>query len=306
MVPSVNKSAILETLRNIPIMGKLTIVLAFLLLISLVAFGRKIEGFMDKSEFVTKEGPAVFDDFYATIYDAIAYDEVKNTYEIGEIINKTSPDSESIILDIGSGLGHNVVALTDSGLKAYGIDFSEDMVKASSKSHPQCTFLNADVLDTMSVAPESVTHILCLDKTMYYIKDKRRFFQNCMSWLAPGGYLAVHLVNKDRFNPVMQKQATMDILALRTGRQLETRSKLDGLTYKGKYEVFPNDIAVYKEIFIDDVTQKTRQNNHILFMEPQKKILEQARDAGFIMLAQIDMLHLGYDYQYVYILQKPN
>lgn len=306
MFPANTKSAILETIRNIPIMGKLTIILAILLLISLVALGRKIEGFVDRSEFVTKEGPALFDDFYANIYDAIAYDEVKNNYEIGEIINKTSPDSESIILDIGSGLGHNVAALAASGLKAIGLDSSKDMVAASKAAHPTCSFVNADVLDTMSVVPESVTHILCLDKTVYYVKDKRRFFQNCMSWLAPGGYLAVHLVNRDRFSPVDLKQTRTDVLGFNKGRQLEARTKLDGFTYKGKYEVFPNDVAIYKEVFIDDVTQKVRQNNHVLFVEPQKKILEQARDAGFIMLAQIDMLPLGYDYQYIYILQKPN
>ena len=45
----------------------------------------------------------IYDEFYANVYDDLIFNQIKNDYEVGEIINKTTPDTESLILDIGSG-----------------------------------------------------------------------------------------------------------------------------------------------------------------------------------------------------------
>lgn len=293
-----NTQSVLDSIKKIPLMGKIALSLSILLIISMIAFRRKHkEGFMQTSDFIMKEGPSIFDGFYSSIYDAISLNEVKNDFEIEQIINKTSPDNKSIILDIGSGTGHHVGALSSSGLSALGVDISPDMVSVAKDNYPHCNFKVGDATDTLVIQPESVTHVLCLNMTIYYIKDKRRFFQNCFNWLMPGGYLAIHLVNKDRFTPIRSDK---------NNRQLETRTKFDDFEYKGQFEVFPNDLARYKEIFVDDRSKTVRQNNHTYYLLPQKKILAEAQDCGFISLAQIDLLHAGYDYQYIYILQKPN
>jgi len=305
-----NSQTIVDTLKRIPIMGKIALTLAILLLISMIAFTRKHkEGFTQSESFIMKEGPEVFDHFYSSIYDALVYNQVKNDFEIGEIINITNPNSQSIILDIGSGTGHHVGSLLESGLKAIGIDNSQSMIAKSRENYPFGNYRFGDAQDSMLFEPESVTHILCLGMTIYSIKDKRRFFQNCFNWLVPGGYLALHLVNRDRFDPVLPVGNKLDIFApqqFSTERIMETRAKFDDFEYKGQFEVFPNDLARYKEIFIDDKSKVVRQNNHVYYMQPQKKILAETQDAGFIQIAQIDLLRAGYDYQYVYILQKPN
>ena len=41
-------------------------------------------------------------------------------------------------------------------------------------------------------------------------------------------------------------------------------------------------------------------------METQKQILSLARQAGFILKGKIDMVGCQYEYQYIYILSKPN
>ena len=66
------------------------------------------EGFIQQKEFLLKEGPEIYDDFYSEIYDDLIYDNVKNEYEVGEIINTTRPTKNSRILDIGSGTGRIV------------------------------------------------------------------------------------------------------------------------------------------------------------------------------------------------------
>ena len=41
-------------------------------------------------------------------------------------------------------------------------------------------------------------------------------------------------------------------------------------------------------------------------MESQKAILSKAKSAGFIFVAQIDLMNVQYENQYIYILKKPN
>lgn len=305
-----DKQRIIESLRNIPTMGKIALGLAILLLISMFAFTRKTkEGFTQSSEFLLKEGPQIYDSFYASVYDALVFNEIKNDYEIGEIINHTSPDDESIILDIGSGTGHHVGRLNEAGYNAYGLEMSKAMIDEATNNYPKAKFVRGDALDAMAVPAESVTHITCLYMTVYAIEDKRRFFQNCMSWLMPGGYLALHLVNRERFDPILPAGNPFDLISVQDyskERLTETRVKFKDFIYKGKFDIHPNDLATYKEVFIDDKTKKVRQHNHTYYMETQKKILQMAKDAGFILVAQVDMMNAGYDYQYVYILQKPN
>ena len=59
-----------------------------------------------------KEGDAVYDDFYADIYDYLVYSGIKNDYEVGTIINNSNPSETSVIADIGCGTGHHVANLT--------------------------------------------------------------------------------------------------------------------------------------------------------------------------------------------------
>ena len=305
-----DKQRIIDAMRNIPTMGKIALALAILLLISMFAFTRKTkEGFTQSSEFLLREGPQIYDSFYASVYDALVFDEIKNDYEIGEIINSTSPTEESIILDIGSGTGHHVNKLNDAGYDAYGLELSKAMIEEARSNYPESKFVRGDALDTMAVPTESVTHVTCLYRTIYSIADKTRFFQNCMTWLMPGGYLALHLVNRERFDPILKAGKPFNLISVQdyaAERLTETRVKFNDFQYKGKFEIHPNDLATYKEVFIDDKTKKVRQHNHTYYMETQKEILQKAKDAGFILVSQVDMMNAGYDYEYVYILQKPN
>ena len=58
-------------------------------------------------------------------------------------------------------------------------------------------------MDFMNFDAQSFTHITCLYFTIYYIKDKTRLFKNCYDWLKPGGYMVLHLVNRNMFDPIL-------------------------------------------------------------------------------------------------------
>lgn len=303
----------LDSFNKTSVLAKIVFVLAILLIILMILKGGKNfqEGFTQTKSYVLKEGDKVFDNFYANFYDILVSTEVKNDYEIGEIINKTGPDTQSIIVDIGCGTGSHIAELAKAGFNATGIDKSSEMIEKAKEKNPEekDKFIVGDALDSMLLSPESVTHILSLYFTLYYIKDKRQFFQNCMQWLMPGGYLAIHLVNRDKFDPILPSGDPLAILSpQRYAKQriMDTYVEFDKVRYKGMFEIFPNDLALYKEIFTDKATGKVRENHHTFYMPEQKDILNMAKEAGFIMISQIDLIKIGYDFQYIYILQKPN
>ena len=52
---------------------------------------------------------------------------LQDCLEVGEIVNKTTPTSQSKILDIGSGTGHHVSYLGAKGLDVLGIDLEKEL-----------------------------------------------------------------------------------------------------------------------------------------------------------------------------------
>jgi len=269
-----------------------------------------LEGFEERNKnFISKEGQNVYDDFYTQIYDDLVFSRLKNDFEIGQIIEKTSPSSESYILDIGSGTGHHVSSLDAHGIKSLGIDISPAMVAKAKKTYPELNFKTADALNTMLFNPNSFTHITCFYFTIYYIKYKRRFFENCMKWLMPGGYLSIHLVDRNRFDPVMPSGSPFGLVSPQDyadKRITSTVVKFDQFDYKADFDLKENEnIAILNETF-KKKNGEVRKNEHTFYMETQKAILGLAKEAGFILHAKIDMLSCQYENQYIYILKKPN
>ena len=66
------------------------------------------EGFETSNEFIVKRGSGIYDPFYVDVYDTLLYDSVRNDYEIGRLVEKTTPTKKSVIADIGCGTGHTV------------------------------------------------------------------------------------------------------------------------------------------------------------------------------------------------------
>jgi SAM-dependent methyltransferase len=295
--------------------GKVLIFVVLFLIIYMLfknEIGKK-EGFsIDNNEFTFKDGKSkIYDDFYVNIYDQLVYSDVKNEYEIKQIVNNTKPDQKSIILDIGSGTGHHVAALAEQNFKVMGVDQSLDMVNKAKEMYPTLDFMQGDVMNAMTFQPQSFTHILCLYFTIYYMQDKLQFFRNCMNWLMGGGYLVIHLVDKYMFDTMIPP--ANPLLLLTPQRYAENRittSKVtfDDFQYHSNFEINENNnSAKFVETFKNKKSGKVfRKQEHELYMEPYKEILAMAKDAGFIVQGKIDLLQSGYEYQYLFVLIKPN
>ena len=270
------------------------------------------EGFIDSPvKFTFATGEKVYDDFYANIYDQLVYSDVKNQYEIGEIVNKTKPTSESIILDIGSASGHHVAALAKKGLNVQGLDNSAAMIAKAKLMYPQYNFKLGDALNAQQFQPHSFTHILCLYFTIYYMPNKEKFFQNCFEWLKGGGYLVVHLVDRAMFDPIIPPANPLFLLSPQRyaeNRITHSNVTFDDFKYNSNFELNESDnSAKFIERFKNKKTGKVfRKQEHQMYMESEEDILKMAQECGFIIQGKSDLIKSGYEYNHLYILMKPN
>jgi len=303
---------ITHTFNKLSLWGKLLLFIIIILFILLSNSKNNKEGFVETNNFLfNDDNNNIYDDFYANIYDTLTYNKIKDNYEVGEILNKTNPTSESIILDIGSGTGHISAELASKNLNVTGIDKSSAMINRAKEIYPDVNFRQADLLESNTFQNESFTHILCMYFTIYYFKDKNLFFKKCFQLLKPGGFLVIHLVERSLFDPMLN--AANPLITLSPQRYAKTRinkSKItfDDFKYNSNFVLdSKNNKASFIEKFEDRNTGKIfRKNEHKMYMETEDEILEMAEGQGFIIQGVIDLMKAAYDYQYLYILVKPN
>jgi SAM-dependent methyltransferase len=268
------------------------------------------EGFEQRDQFLIKTGSEIYDKFYADIYDYLVFNNLKNDYEVGEIINKASPSSQSRILDVGCGTGHHVSSFASKGMDILGIDISPSMIDKAKENFPDYKFKVADALNSSEFDPDYFTHIICMYFTIYYFKDKKLFFDNCFKWLMPGGYLIVHLVDRDRFDPILPPgNPLMYVSPQRYAKEriTSTKVKFTDFSYTADFKFDDNNnITKFVEKLKNDSDGKVRKNEHILYMPDVQEIIDEAQACGFIIESKIDLLQCQYEYQYLYVLIKPN
>ena len=269
--------------------GKILLLIALLLIV--VVFFRSIEipkfnkeGFESQDRFLYKKGDEVYDDFYASIYDYLVFNNVKDIYEIGEIVNNTNADETSVILDVGCGTGQHVNMLAEKNLKVLGIDISPSMINQAKQNFPKYNFKVGNVLNGSEFTYQTFTHILCLYFTIYYFPDKRQFFDNCMDWLMP--IVSPQKYAKDRITT--------------------TKITFNDFVYNSDFKLDKDkNIATFDEKFkFND--GKVRKQEQKLYMEDTEDILTIAQQCGFILQGKIDLVKCAYEYQYLYILVKPS
>ena len=198
------------------------------------------EGFTQQKKFVLKEGIDCYDGFYSEIYDDLVYDEVKNDFEVGELERLIKPTRKSRILDIGSGTGHHVNLMKKLGAHSEGVDISPSMVKIAQKKYKDCKFKQGNALDNMLYPRNSFSTITCFYFTIYYMEDKQKFINNVYDWLMPGGYVVLHLVNRDKFDPILNTADPLHIVsAQKYAKKRITNSlvKFKDFQYKANFEL---------------------------------------------------------------------
>jgi SAM-dependent methyltransferase len=276
------------------------------------SIGAHIEGFETNQDFEIKINDQLYDGFYASIYDNLVFNQIKSEFEVGQIINATTPTSESLILDIGCGTGHTEHGFAERGYpNIVGIDKSKEMIDKAKANYPKYKFQIADIMNMQGFPYNNgtFTHILCLYFTIYYMSNKEQFFKNCYDLLLPGGYLVVHLVDRNRFDPILPPGNPFYMVSPQSytkKRITQTNVDFNGFEYNANFNMQKDkNIAIFEEKFKRKGSNQVRVNKHTLYMETITSILQKSQEAGFIIHGIIDMMQCAYDYQYLYVLYKP-
>ena len=266
---------------------------------------KNIDKNLDDSNFIFNTGKDIWSKFYCSIYDALNLDKTKNRYEIREIVYTTKIDDSSKILDVGSGTGHHVGAFNKKGYDAIGIDSSINMVNLASENYPESKFYNSDVMHAYQFEGNTFTHVTMLMMTVYYIQNKEAAFQNIYNWLKPGGYMVIHLVNRDKFDPRIEAADPLyKINAQMFSKERIRKSyvKFNEFQYRGEFiDKGPN--SKYIETLKEDDSHKAIRNEHKYYMETKKEIVKKAKNVGFKLKGKIglDICHWDYEYLYVFV-----
>jgi SAM-dependent methyltransferase len=268
-------------------------------------FGK--EGFEQKDKFVLKRDKNIYDNFYAEIYDKLHKPESQVDYLMNFINSNTQSSHESVFLDVGSGTGDLVNKLKTTGYYAYGIDKSKAMVDKCQEKFPEneCKCENAS--NSLAFEKSTFSHVLCVNKTIYEIENKSKFFNNCYFWMKPGGYLILHLVEPSKFDATVSagKSYISNPQSYSKSRITDTYIDFIDFNYRSKYDFKNDNTVVVKETFTDAATNNIRQNELTLFMEHIENILKTAKMNGFVVQGKGDMKSMnGDENQFLYILER--
>lgn len=300
---------VIKNFKNLRILEQILFILFILISICIISnfFYKKVENFETNStKFILKQDNEIYDDFYITVYDILNYNKIKNQFEIGSIIDTTTPNEESIILEIGSKMGHHVNQLNNITPHVIGIDESIQMINHAKNIYPQSKFLNENILNHSLFNNNYFTHIICLNHMIYHIKNKKQFFNNCFYWLKKGGFLILNLIDKSSLNSVETIiNIKNNILPFSDYPELCLSDSMNfkDFKYNSQYKNINPTLTIYEEIF-KYKNGNVRKNEQKLFIEDIKDILKITKYLGFIVIKIIDVKCCKYTKNYLYILQK--
>jgi len=267
-----------------------------------------IEYFSDGVRLKECETPTkIYDTFYSSIYDELLTSPARNQFEVlqvRETLLKKYKHGKPMILDIGCGLGHQVDLFNQYKYNAKGLDISKHMIENAKIKYPLLDFKKGNMTDKTLYEPKSFTHITCFFYSVYYVEDIHQLFECVNSWLKTGGYFIVHLVDKRKFDPVLEKSSGLIPLynPQKYKKKTKTILKFNNFNYEADWDLDSKPV-IFSEIFKfkDD---KIRKNRHTLFMFPMKKYVDTAEQTGFKLRNTIDMSISNHPFNYLFCFEK--
>lgn len=256
----------------------------------------------------TLYSPELYDRFFSKLYDQMFYLPAKNNLEVTELETHTITNPDKVrLLDVGCGTGQHIRTLSDQ-YQTIGLDISKDMIRQARKNNPDSHFIQGDVRQENLFEPKTFTHITCYYFTFYYFPEPSKIFHNFYRWLRPGGYVALHLVNPDKFDPIVDAASPFPAFSLQkyTHRRI-TRSKVhfNNFVYSAHFKPLSDHRYMFIERFKFKKNGKMRKHIHRLYMLPVKQYISIAKSEGFIYRGKTDLLTASCEYQYVLYFRKP-
>jgi SAM-dependent methyltransferase len=283
------------------------------------------EGFVDPIGTTDRylENDELYDTFYASIYDQLAQGAVRTQGEIGLLLHEWTsrgglPVEKMKILDAGSGTGIASAAFAKMNVsKVIGVDKSAAMIERAEKvTIPASTlteqqqqaieFRNTDLLNPSALSAAEVTHAVMFYFVPYQVKDLEAVLRNMYVWIAPGGKLAIEVVNKHKFDPMLEAAAPWMAFSLQKysdKRITKSSISFNKFTYEGEFDL-QDPGAEFRETFRFKDGQVRRQR-HRFHMPDISDIVKLGATCGFQYDKYIDLTPIGFEYAYLLCFTHP-
>lgn len=283
------------------------------------------EGFQDKQDHTMYswiDNPSlIYDDFYAGVYDQLSHQAERSVAKVAVLESIWKKKDENVsswaVLDAGCGTGWATHAFAKGGVGyIVGLDQSRPMLDYARDKTPllmkiekadadRIRWRNESLEKSTSCAAGEFTHIVCFYFTYYYLKDQEQFFRNCNFWAKPGGKLCVEVVNKYKFDPILESASPFAGFSLQKYSQERIRKSkvaFDKFDYEAEFQL-SGDKAEFYETFRFKQGSVRRQK-HVFVMPEIKRVIELARRAGWIYKGYQDLNPLGFEYGYMLCFEK--
>lgn len=248
----------------------------------------------------------LYDEFYAKIYDKIIDGGKREESEVALTLGWAQtfrPETKTLaVLDVGCGTGGVVEKYKGKGVgKVVGVDISDAMVAAARKRVPKGDFRVGDISQIGMFAADEFNLVSLFYFTYYYLRDPDMMFKNVFHSLQPGGCLVIHLVNRDKFDPILESASPFVAFSVQKyAKERVTSSKVsfDKFDYEADFH-HEGGQAEFREEFRFK-NGKLRRQTHTLRIPTMDEVVAAAESHGFVYKQFIDLTAVGYEYQYLF------
>jgi SAM-dependent methyltransferase len=257
----------------------------------------------------------LFDDFYAGVFTKLTQNDKLVQAEAAicmEEFTKNKSKDQLIILDAGCGIGIGTTAFAKLGAgSTVGIDKSQAMIRyAKGTTIPNTTLTDTqkqdielrtfDLMGPGAAAAAEFTDAVLLYFTVYYFKDLDTLFRNLSLWVKPGGSLAIEVVNKYKFEPILDSSNPwVGFSPQKYTKERITKSKVvfDKFDYEAEFDL-DDPRAEFRETFrFKDGS--VRRQKHSLYMPNIEHIIKKAQNNGWTYTKYVDLMPLSFPYGYL-------
>jgi SAM-dependent methyltransferase len=263
----------------------------------------------------------LFDDFYASVFTKLTKNENLVQAEAAicmqEFAARFPEKSQLSILDAACGIGIGTCAFSKLGAgHVVGIDKSHAMIRyAKGTTLPSTTltttqrqnveFRTGDLMGPGAAAAAEFTCACLLYFSIYYFQDLEALFRNMALWVQPGGCLAIEVVNKYKFEPVLDSSNPwVGVSPQRYTKERLTTSKavFDTFEYDAHFELI-DPKAEFRETF-RFTDGSVRRQKHRLFMPSMEEIVKHAQRSGWKYTKYVDLMPLSFSYGYLLFFER--
>jgi 2-polyprenyl-3-methyl-5-hydroxy-6-metoxy-1,4-benzoquinol methylase len=276
------------------------------------------EGFITQSEeskYEWLQNDELFDDFYASIFTKLTQNETLIQAETAICLQEfgaTNKKENMNILDAGCGIGIATVSFKKQGAhNVVGIDKSRARIQyARNTTLPHTTltdtekqdveFRNMDLIGPTSANEGEFTDACILYFTIYYFRDLDTLLRNLALWVRPGGNLVIEVVNKYKFDPVLNpSNPWVGISPQKYAKERLHKSTIvfDKFDYEAVFEL-EDPRAEFRETFRYK-DGSVRRQKHTLYMRNIPDMIRIAKECGWAYTKYVDLMPLSFQYGYL-------